>query len=139
MTQNTGDKLVRSSLQLLTVWFQYDEVKKINTFSAKQVEGLEGNTLSVWSTRELTECLTAVQGGSKAAGVGVNGNVGGRGAQQRVSDDDRVDDALTGDGVEHGDGQVWWKQRHDLWGEAGDEELASSTSAAVLLLFVIKH
>jgi len=44
--------------------------------------------------------LAAVQRGGEAAGVGVGGDVGGRAVHQRVSDDDRVDDALTGDGVE---------------------------------------
>lgn len=64
--------------------------------------------MNLWKTQELTECLTAVQAGGKAAGVGVGGHVGGRGVQQRVSDDDRVDDALTRDGVEHGHSHVWW-------------------------------
>lgn len=56
---------------------------------------------SLKNVQELTQSLTAVQGGSKAAGVGVDGDVGGRGVQQWISDDDGVDDALTGDGVEH--------------------------------------
>lgn len=64
--------------------------------------------------RLLTERLTAVQGGGEAAGVGVGGNVGGGGVQQRVPDDHRVDDALTGDGVEHGRGLVCGQQGHDL-------------------------
>lgn len=51
--------------------------------------------------QELTQRFTAVQSRSKAAGVGVDGDVGGRGVQQRVPDDDRVDDTLAGDGVEH--------------------------------------
>lgn len=56
--------------------------------------------------QEFTERLAAVQSRSKAAGVGVDGDVGGRGVQLRVPDDDRVDDALTGDGVEHGRGHI---------------------------------
>lgn len=50
--------------------------------------------------RQLTECVTAVQRGGEAAGVGVGGDVGGRGVPQRVSDHHRVHDALPGDGVE---------------------------------------
>lgn len=44
----------------------------------------------------------------------MGGNVGGRGVQQRVPDDHRVDDALTGDGVEDGAGLVCGQQGHDL-------------------------
>lgn len=54
----------------------------------------------------LTQRLAVVQCGSEAAGVGVHGHVRGRGVQQRVSDDDGVDDALAGDGVERRRGQV---------------------------------
>lgn len=51
----------------------------------------------------LTERLAAVQSGGEATGVGVGRNVGGGGVQHGVSDDDGVDDALTGDGAErHG-------------------------------------
>lgn len=53
-----------------------------------------------------TQVSTAVHRGVKAAGVGVDGDVGSRGVEQRVSDNDRVDDALAGDGVEHGLAQV---------------------------------
>lgn len=54
----------------------------------------------------LTERPAVVQRGSEAAGVGVHGHVRGRGVQQGVSDDDGVDDALAGDGVERRRGQV---------------------------------
>lgn len=77
----------------------------------------ESNTFSTRTARELTEGLTAVQSGSEAAGVGVDGDVGGRGVQQRISDDDWVDDALTGDGVEHLRAHIWWWQRHELQGD----------------------
>ena len=60
----------------------------------------------MWTTEELTEGLTVVHGGGEAAGVGVDGDVGGRRVQQGVSDDDGVDDALPGDGVEHRRGPV---------------------------------
>lgn len=36
----------------------------------------------------------------------MGGNVGGGGVQRRVSDDDGVDDALTGDGAEHHAGLI---------------------------------
>lgn len=64
--------------------------------------------------QELTQCFTAIQSGSEAAGVGVDGDVGGGGVQQRVSDNDRVDDALAGDGVEHRCGHISWRQCHYL-------------------------
>lgn len=50
--------------------------------------------------------MAVVQRGSEAAGVGVGGHVRGRGVQQGVSDDDRVDDALAGDGAERRRAQV---------------------------------
>lgn len=63
---------------------------------------------------KLTECLAAVQRGGEAAGVGVGGNVGGGGVQHGVSDDDGVDDALTGDGAEHHGGLIGRLQAHHL-------------------------
>lgn len=49
----------------------------------------------------LTQGVAAVHGGVEAAGVGVDGHVGGGGVQQGVPDDHREDDALAGERVEH--------------------------------------
>lgn len=65
----------------------------------------------------LTERVTAVQSGGEAAGVGVGRNVGGGGVQHGVSDDDGVDDALTGDGAERHGRLVRRPQRHHLTGD----------------------
>lgn len=62
----------------------------------------------------LTEHLAAVQGRGEAAGVGVDGDVGGRGVEQRVPHDHRVDDALTRDGGERRLAQLVGGQSQDL-------------------------
>lgn len=49
----------------------------------------------------LTQGVAAVHRGVEAAGVGVDGHVGGGGVQQRVPDHHREDDALAGEGAEH--------------------------------------
>lgn len=54
----------------------------------------------------LTQRQAAVQRGREAAGVGVDGDVGGRGVQQGVPHHHREDDALAGDGVERCRGPV---------------------------------
>lgn len=113
----TGNKLVRSSLHL----FYH---KTLIQGFIRSVINKWRVMLSIWSIMVPTQGSTAVHRGVEAAGVGVDRDVGGWGVQQRVSDNDWVDDALTGDGVEHSLGQVCWGQRHNL---QGGEECATKS------------